>query len=94
MKDFYDLWVLLKKDRHDSEILKEAIRATFTNRNTAYVEDHPVFKKEFRNNKALALRWKAFIKKLKNDTVWEFPETVTYIQTELSPYWESLKMTE
>lgn len=94
MKDFYDLWVLLKKDRYDSEILKEAIRATFTNRNTAYVEDHPVFKKEFRSNKALALRWKAFIKKLKNDTVWEFPETATYIQTELSPYWESLKMKE
>ena len=44
MKDFYDLWVLLRKGMFDSEILKEAIQATLKNRNTAYVEDHPVFK--------------------------------------------------
>lgn len=94
MKDFYDLWVLLRKGKFDSAILKEAIWATFKNRNTVYVEDHPVFKKEFRNNESLALRWKAFVKKLKNDTVLDFSETVAFLQDELSPYWDSLQITE
>ena len=43
MKDFYDLYTILLGEKYDSEILSEAINATFENRQTAYVNNHIVF---------------------------------------------------
>lgn len=47
MKDFFDIYRILVTDRVDDEILSDAIKSTFENRETGYRENHPLFTEEF-----------------------------------------------
>lgn len=47
MKDFYDVYNILKKGDFDKEILREAIQNTFSNRQTSLKKDHVLFQPEF-----------------------------------------------
>lgn len=91
MKDFYDLYTILHGGKYDSEILSEAINATFENRQTVYTDNHIVFSNDFANNTDLNTRWNSFVKKLKLQQELTFPEVVGFLQTKLEPYWEKLK---
>lgn len=91
MKDFYDLYTILQGGKYDREILSEAIKATFENRQTSYIDNHAVFSPDFADNPTLNTRWLSFAKKLKIASDLAFPKVVVYIQTELKPYWEKLK---
>lgn len=91
MKDFYDLYTILEQDRYDHILLKEAITATFANRNTHYQEDNQFFTIEFGYNVGLKMRWQAFMKKLNASVKPSFEEVVVYIQSRLGDYWENLK---
>lgn len=92
MKDFYDLYTILHGEKYDSQLLGEAIKATFENRGTAYVENHTVFSPDFANNPDLNTRWNAYVRKLRLEQELTFPTVVGYIQAKLSPYWENLKL--
>ncbi len=89
MKDFYDLYTILKGGKYDKEILREAIKATFENRQTSYIANHSVFSPDFVSNTNLNIRWGAFVKKLGIELT--FPDVMKYLQYELNPYWEELK---
>lgn len=91
MKDFYDLYTILQGGKCDTEILDEAIKATFKNRQTDYLGNHVVFSSEFAENPDLNIRWNAFMKKLTISTQLTFFEVMSYLQTRLKPYWERLK---
>lgn len=91
MKDFYDLYTILHGGKYDSEILSEAINATFENRQTVYMDNHIVFSNDFANNTDLNTRWNSFVKKLKLQQELTFPEVVGFLQTKLEPYWKKLK---
>lgn len=91
MKDFYDLYTILHGGKYDSEILSEAINATFENRQTVYTDNHIVFSNDFANNTDLNTRWNSFVKKLKLQQELTFPEVVGFLQTKLEPYWKKLK---
>lgn len=91
MKDFYNLYTTLKRGKYDRGILNEAIKATFENRLTPYLDNHIVFSPDFANNSDLNIRWSAFAKKLKISQELTFPTVVKYIQSELKSYWEELK---
>ena len=91
MKDFYDLYTILREGKYDSEILSEAIDATFENRQTAYTDNHIVFSNDFSNNTDLNTRWNSFVKKLKLQQELTFPEVAGFLQSKLKPYWEKLK---
>lgn len=91
MKDFYDLYTILKGGKYDRNILSEAIKATFENRQTAYLDNHIVFSPDFTNNSDLNTRWSAFMRKLKISQELTFPTVMKYIQNELKPYWEELR---
>lgn len=91
MKDFYDLYTILKGGKYDRNILSEAIKATFENRQTAYLDNHIVFSPDFTNNSDLNTRWSAFMRKLKISQELTFPTVMKYIQSELKPYWEELR---
>lgn len=91
MKDFYDLYTILLGNKYDSEILSEAINATFENRQTAYVDNHIVFTSDFANNPDLNTRWNSFVRKLKLQQNLTFPEVINLLQTKLKPYWVELK---
>ena len=91
MKDFYDLYTILHGGKYDSEILSEAVNATFENRQTVYTDNHIVFSNDFANNTDLNTRWNSFVKKLKLQQELTFPEVVGFLQTKLEPYWKKLK---
>ena len=91
MKDFYDLYTILQGGKCDTEILDEAIKATFKNRQTDYQGNHVAFSSEFAENPELNIRWNAFMKKLMVSTQLTFFEVMSYLQTQLKPYWERLK---
>ncbi len=91
MKDFYDLYTILHGGKYDSEILSEAINATFENRQTVYADNHIVFSHDFANNTDLNTRWNSFVNKLKLQQKLTFPEVVSFLQTKLDPYWKELK---
>ena len=91
MKDFYDLYTILQGGKYNAEILDEAIKATFKNRQTNYMENHVAFSLAFAKNSNLNIRWNAFMKKLKIPTQLTFFEVMDYLQVKLKPYWENLK---
>ncbi len=51
MKDFYDIFNLLKAQEYDENMLKKAISETFTQRKTPYIETPSVFSDNFANEK-------------------------------------------
>ncbi len=73
------------------QILDEAIKATFKNRQTNYMENHVAFSLAFAKNPNLNIRWNAFMKKLKIPTQLTFFAVMDYLQVKLKPYWENLK---
>lgn len=90
MKDYYDLFNLLSKEKYDSETLQEAIIRTFENRHTSYDANTMFFRKDFAGNSQMQTRWKAFLRKITKEADVSFFEVVTYIQTTLKPYWEKM----
>lgn len=89
MKDYYDLYNLLSKEKYDRETLQEAIIRTFENRHTLYDANIMFFRTDFAENNQMQVRWKAFLRKItKEETT--FSEVVTYIQRVLRPYWERM----
>lgn len=90
MKDYYDLFNLLSKEKYDSETLQEAIIRTFENRHTSYDANTMFFRKDFAGNSQMQTRWKAFLRKIIKEADVSFFEVVTYIQTTLKPYWEKM----
>ncbi|MCX6279546.1 MAG: nucleotidyl transferase AbiEii/AbiGii toxin family protein [Bacteroidetes bacterium] len=91
MKDFYDVFILLKKDSIDKEKLQEAIKATFINRQTPYAENQLLFEPNYSENKQRQTMWKAFLRKTGLNQEITFDEVVAAITSELKPYWENLK---
>lgn len=90
MKDFYDLYTILQGEDYDVVVLSEAIKATFENRQTNYMENHVMFTHSFVTNTDLSIRWSAFMKKLRAPIQPTFSEVMEYIQGKLKPYWEIL----
>ena len=90
MKDYYDLYNLLSKDKYDSETLQEAILHTFKNRHTQYDANTMFFRKDFADNSQMQVRWQAFLHKITKAENVAFSDVVHFIQQVLLPYWEKL----
>ena len=90
MKDYYDLYIILSREKYDRDILKEAVVRTFENRHTHYDTDTMFFRKEFADNQQMQIRWQAFAHKITISTNMSFQEVVTFIQDTLLPFWENL----
>jgi predicted nucleotidyltransferase component of viral defense system len=69
MKDFYDIYSLLKSEKINLEVVKEAITQTFNNRNTPVNFDSIVFKEEFYTDANRLKMWKAFLTKIKAESI-------------------------
>lgn len=65
MKDFYDIWFLMKTNQIDKEILIQAIICTFESRKTKIDMDSVIFTDKFLSNKAKQIQWTAFCRKKK-----------------------------
>ncbi len=91
MKDFFDVFQILTKQTIDPDILGESIKATFSNRGTTYIANHPLFAESFFEDANRVLYWKSFLKRIKYADSLSFVEVGTLIRNRLSPYWEQLR---
>lgn len=94
MKDFYDLYRILGDGNWDSNVLGEAVRNTFSNRKTLYVENHPLFCDEFYSDTYRIARRNGFLKGIKSKEQIPFAETGKRIREKLWDYWQLLKPKE
>lgn len=90
MKDYFDLYRIFSVHQFDNTLLSEAIKATFENRGTEFVEGHDFFSEDFAKDTMLNLQWKNYIRKMKLDLP-SFPEIHNSITQWLIPYWRKLK---
>lgn len=89
-KDFYDVYKILKNHSLDIDIISDAIRATFDNRETGYQLNHPLFTKEFATDVVRNQQWTRFLKRIKLDKSLNFEEVISLITSRLEPIYEKL----
>lgn len=64
MKDFYDIWLLMRKFDFNGTILTEALKKTFDHRKTELPLKRPLFAQEIYDNKSdRQMLWMAFLRK-------------------------------
>lgn len=64
MKDFYDIWLMMRRFDFREENLAEALKRTFEYRKTDLPKDRPLFAKEIFDEKSdRQTLWKAFLRK-------------------------------
>ena len=90
MKDFYDVYILLKNNRIDDEILDKAIFCTFERRKTMLKTQPEIFTKDFYLYEQRQTAWKFFLKKIKEEYV-DFEEVMRIITTKLQPIYSKLQ---
>jgi predicted nucleotidyltransferase component of viral defense system len=91
MKDFYDVYILLKNNEINNTNLQEAILQTFRNRETNFTEDHELFTSHFYEDASRQTMWKAFLRKMKISEDLEFPLIVKTILERLHPIYNELQ---
>lgn len=89
MKDYFDLYRILTVHQFEDGVLFEAVKATFNNRATQYVQSHDFFNTDFASDESLNKQWKNFGKKMKLSLP-DFNEVVKVIQQKMSPHWYRL----
>ncbi len=90
LKDFYDVYSILTKHASNQELLASSIIATFLNRGTGYIENHPLFKPEFAQDKSRLVQWKAVITKQQKNLDLDFEHVMKTIVERLQPIFEQL----
>ena len=63
MKDYFDIYKILKKQTVNEKNLAEAIQRTFRNRNTIINQDSMLYDASFGTREKMNLLWKIFLKK-------------------------------
>ena len=66
-------------------------KSTFTNRETGYRENHPLFTEEFFASKDRQSFWNGFLRKIKYPESIDFQDIGLLIRKRLQPCWESLR---
>jgi hypothetical protein len=84
----------LISNRVDANILTDAIKFTFANRETGYRENHPLFTEEFFTSTDRKAFWNGFLRKIKYKESLDFQTVGMLIKQRLQPYWESLRQTD
>jgi len=90
MKDYFDLYRIFSVHKFDNVLLSEAIKATFENRGTEFVEGHDFFSVDFGKDTMLNQQWMNYVHKMKLDLP-SFPEIHNSITDWLLSYWRMLK---
>lgn len=84
MKDYFDLWIILKDSQLDRFTLAQAVQATLNRRGTGKPTNMPLgLSEQFANDSQKNIQWNAFVKRnnLKAETL---SVTVNFLVTELA----------
>lgn len=90
MKDYFDLYRIFSVHKFDEPLLSEAIKATFQNRGTEFVEKHDFFSEDFENDAMLNQQWISYARRMKL-TLPSFQDIHKTVSNVLLPYWTSLR---
>ena len=85
MKDFFDVYTILKADKVDEALLKEAVAEVFANRGTEMDADNVVFSDGFAQDGMRQTMWKAYLKKIKYKDELPFTEVMDVVRERLQP---------
>ena len=85
MKDFFDVYSILKAGKVDEALLKEAVIEVFANRGTELDADNVVFTDDFAQDGMRQIMWKAYLKKIKYKEELPFTEVMDVIRERLQP---------
>ena len=85
MKDFFDVYTILKADKVDDALLKEAVAEVFANRGTEMDADNVVFSDGFAQDGMRQTMWKAYLKKIKYKDELPFTEVMDVVRERLQP---------
>ena len=91
MKDFFDVYTILKSGNVDMVVLRDAVREVFANRGTVYMEVHPLFEPAFVESEQRQAMWRAFLRKIKYPETPKFGDVMGEILPVLRPLWEMMK---
>lgn len=89
MKDFFDVYRIMKKGNIDKGVLKDAIKATFTNRGTVMDTNHSLFSPSFATDPKRNAMWNNYLKKIKYHEKLDFAEVWVFIIAPLGSYLEA-----
>jgi predicted nucleotidyltransferase component of viral defense system len=86
MKDYYDIYYLLKKFEYSGEELREAIKQTFNRRKTDFPQTPPAgLTLDFADHPQKQIQWQAFLRKNGLEDVGDLPQVVEGIKNFLMP---------
>ena len=85
MKDFFDVYTILKSGKVDSGMLKEAVVEVFENRGTKADPDSVVFSDGFAQDQMRQTMWKAYLKKIKYKEELPFEDVMAVVREVLRP---------
>lgn len=85
MKDFFDCYQLLTKRSLDTDLLYEAIKATFDNRRLAYNPHLLLFSDAFVTDADRNKQWKSFLRKIQWKENLDFQTVMQVIKDRLQP---------
>ena len=85
MKDFFDVYTILKADKVDDALLKEAVVEVFANRGTELAPDHVVFSDDFAQDTTRQTMWKAYLNRIKYKDELPFSEVMDVVRERLQP---------
>ena len=91
MKDFFDIWLLSRQFEFNGRTLSDAIRETFSHRETEVSVSPVAFTKAFSDDPAKILQWRAFVRKSRIPAIPEsLGDIVAHIALFLGPVAEAL----
>ncbi|RJP17783.1 MAG: nucleotidyl transferase AbiEii/AbiGii toxin family protein [Deltaproteobacteria bacterium] len=91
MKDFFDIWLLSRQFEFNGRTLSDAIRETFSHRETEVSVSPVAFTKAFSDDPAKILQWRAFVRKSRIPAIPEsLGDVVAHIAHFLGPVVEAL----
>ena len=85
MKDFLDVYTILRNGKVDSGLLKEAVAEVFENRGTNADPDSVVFSEGFAQDPMRLTMWKAYLKKIKYKDELPFADVMAVVREVLRP---------
>ena len=85
MKDFFDVYTILKSGKVDSKLLKEAVAEVFENRGTKEDPDSVVFSDGFAQDQMRQAMWKTYLKKIKYEDELPFADVMGVVREVLRP---------
>lgn len=92
MKDFFDLYRIIKAHNFDENSLSNAIQATFENRNTDFSACGILFSPDFMNDVTLEKKWNAYCNNTPIGNSLSFQEIMGVIVNFVKPYFDKFKL--